>query len=122
MLPPSAAQVAFVRRLQTYFADRFIDIALIVGAPKFDARTLEGKWVRDEPFRFDEAGEAVATTPATTPFPVNGDFERVPGTSAPAASPAAGPWAIPSSTASAADSSSYLRLLSLLSSCPHCHG
>lgn len=78
VLLPDAKTVASIKALQSYFSDRYIDIALIVSAPKMDPRILEGKWVRDEPFAFlDGKSTAVAEIPSATGYPVNGDFEKV---------------------------------------------
>jgi alpha-galactosidase len=78
LLMPSAATVASIRSVQSYLADRYIDVALIVGAPKMDPRVLEGKWVRDEPFRLDPRnGEAVPLISSATGYPANGNFAHV---------------------------------------------
>ena len=77
ILMPTADSVASLKRVQSYLADRYIDVALIVGAPKMDPRVLEGKWVRDEPFRFDQSGTAVSVIPSATGQPVNGDFAQL---------------------------------------------
>ena len=77
ILMPDANAVAGIRALQSYFADRYIDIALIVSTPKMmDPRVMEGKWVRDEPFAV-RGDDIVATIPAATGHPVNGDFDVV---------------------------------------------
>ena len=77
ILMPSADSVASIKRVQSYLADRYIDVALIVAAPKMDPRVLEGKWVRDEPFKFGERGAAVSVHNAATGQPVNGNFAHI---------------------------------------------
>ena len=75
-VPPSDTQMALLRAQMAYFRARHIAVCLVLGA-KWDARTLEGKRVSDEPFRFAGNGTAVASG---TPFdgePLNGDFEQL---------------------------------------------
>ena len=82
----------YKKKAQTYFRDRHINFAVIVNS-NWDPRTLEGKFVRDEPFKFDDAavsgtgakgpassggtGIARPLRNSSTGAPVNGNFEQV---------------------------------------------
>ena len=59
-----------------YFEQRHILVCLYVGG-KWDPRTLEAKYVRDEPFTAVFGSPVVAVNPAQLPYPRNGGFEEL---------------------------------------------
>jgi hypothetical protein len=83
---PNATQAAWIearlRELQAYMEERHVQFVPNVHSPDgnslFDARMVEGTWVRNASFTFDRAAEVAAPTAASTlAEQLNGDFAEL---------------------------------------------